>query len=291
MKGQDLLEAIEYIDDELIEEALPDTVNKTLRPHRQYRKYMYTAAALAVVLGISAFAYSVFTPSKNTEMAAESGVAATDTSASEYAEDTVGNADTTVGNANTTEGNATAQNTATENAMDAGAASGGKNISGDPDTSAMAEDAEIKDKYAALEEDETEKNQIKSPKESHSEMMPTAIDGVTMEVTKLKGSTLTVTITNNTNKEIEAGDDYRIEYFDETERSWEDLDLIVDNAAFNAIAYTVPKDKPLKLEIDYSWFYGELAPGRYRVVKTIVDFRATGDYDQYTYHAEFTISQ
>ncbi len=284
MRGQDLLEAIEYIDDELIEEALPDAVNKTLRPHRQYRKYMYTAAAFAVILGISAFAYSVFTPSKNTEMAAESGVAATDTSASEYAEAAVGNADTTVGNA-------TAQSAATENTMDAGAASGDKNISGDPDTSAMAEDSEIKDKYAALEEDETEENRIKSPKESHSEMMPTAIDGVTMEVTELKGSTLTVTITNNTDKEIEAGDDYRIEYFDETEQSWEDLDLIVDNAAFNAIAYTVQKDKPLKLEIDYSWFYGELAPGRYRVVKTIVDFRATGDYDNYTYRAEFTISQ
>ena len=69
MRGKDLLEAIEYIDDELIEETLSDTVNKTSRPHRQYRKYMYTAAAFAVVLGMSAFAYSVFAPSKNAEMA------------------------------------------------------------------------------------------------------------------------------------------------------------------------------------------------------------------------------
>ena len=86
MRGKDLLEAIEYIDDELIEETLSNTVNKTSRPHRQYRKYMYTAAAFAVVLGMSAFAYSVFAPSKNAGMAGESGMQAADTSAAESAE-------------------------------------------------------------------------------------------------------------------------------------------------------------------------------------------------------------
>ncbi len=135
----------------------------------------------------------------------------------------------------------------------------------------------------------SEINPSGNTKQSHSEMMPTVIEGVTMEAAYLENGTITVTITNNTDKEIETGDDYRLEYFNETNQSWEDLGLIIDNAAFNAIAYIVPKDKPLELEIDYSWFYGELAPGSYRVAKTIVDFRATGDYDQYTYHAEFTI--
>ena len=137
---------------------------------------------------------------------------------------------------------------------------------------------------------QSEINPSENTKQSHSAMMPTVIEGVTMEAAYLEGSTITVTITNNTDKEIEAGDDYRLEYFDETTQGWEELDIIVDNAAFNSIAYIIPKDKPLELEIDYSWFYGELAPGRYRVIKTIVDFRATGDYDQYTYRAEFTIN-
>lgn len=137
---------------------------------------------------------------------------------------------------------------------------------------------------------QSEINPSENTKQSHSAMMPTVIEGVTMEAAYIKGSTITVTITNNTDKEIEAGDDYRLEYFDKTTQSWEELDIIIDNAAFNSIAYIVPKDKPLELEIDYSWFYGELAPGRYRVIKTIVDFRATGDYDQYTYRAEFTIN-
>ncbi len=88
MRGKDLLEAMEYIDDELIEEALSNTVNNTSRLRQSYKKYMYTAAAFAVILGMSAFAYSVFAPSKNAEMSGESGVQTADTSAAEVAEAT-----------------------------------------------------------------------------------------------------------------------------------------------------------------------------------------------------------
>lgn len=34
---------------------------------------------------------------------------------------------------------------------------------------------------------------------------------------------------------------------------------------------------------------GSLDPGEYRIVKKILDFRSTGDTDQYTLAAEFTI--
>lgn len=307
MRGKDLLEAIEYIDDELIEETLSNTVNKTPRLYRQYRKYMYTAAAFAVVLGMSAFAYSVFAPSKNAEMAGESGTQAADTSATESAEIT-----------EITEGTGIAEDTGVS--QSAGASQSAGTAADSVYTSAPMPDNEISDASAAdsgaqpektsstdqLMSDKSESDNAASEeisdlsetisedtemeKSRHSTMMPTVIEGVTMEAAYLEGSTITVTITNNTDKEIEAGDDYRLEYFDETTQGWEELDIIIDNAAFNSIAYIIPKDKPLELEIDYSWFYGELAPGRYRVIKTIVDFRATGDYDQYTYRAEFTIN-
>ncbi len=349
MRGKDLLEAIEYIDDELVEEALSNTVNITSRPHLPYRKYMYTAAAFAVVLGISAFAYSIFAPSKNAEIAGESGAQTADTSAAESAEVTeiaegiVGISEDTDISENTgisedtviSEDTGMSQAAGASQAVSAAADSSsteGATSTGNPYMSAEIPDNEITDASATDVETQSEKNsstdqpisdksksgnaaseeisdlseaisadtendtkshseisQSENTKQSHSEMMPTVIEGVTMEAAYIKGSTITVTITNNTDKEIETGDDYCLEYFNETNQSWEDLDLIIDNAAFNAIAYIVPKDKPLELEIDYSWFYGELAPGRYRVSKTIVDFQATGDYDQYTYHAEFTI--
>lgn len=88
MRGKDMLEAMEYIDDELIEEALSNAVNKTSRLQQSYKKYIYTAAAFAVILGMSAFAYSIFAPSKNTEMSGESGAQTADTSAAEAAEAT-----------------------------------------------------------------------------------------------------------------------------------------------------------------------------------------------------------
>jgi len=41
--------------------------------------------------------------------------------------------------------------------------------------------------------------------------------------------------------------------------------------------------------IEWDWLYGSLDTGEYRIVKNILDFRSTGDYDQYKLAAEFTI--
>lgn len=42
-------------------------------------------------------------------------------------------------------------------------------------------------------------------------------------------------------------------------------------------------------EVNWEYLYGELPAGEYRIAKKINDFRGTGDYDTYTYYAEFTI--
>jgi len=46
---------------------------------------------------------------------------------------------------------------------------------------------------------------------------------------------------------------------------------------------------PYEAVIDFEWLYGKLEPGRYRIVKTVTDFRGTGDYTDYVYTAEFSI--
>ena len=42
-------------------------------------------------------------------------------------------------------------------------------------------------------------------------------------------------------------------------------------------------------EVDWSWLYGQLPPGRYRIGKEVMDFRKTGDYDTQDYYAEFEV--
>ena len=53
----------------------------------------------------------------------------------------------------------------------------------------------------------------------------------------------------------------------------------------------IQKDSPYEKVIDFEWLYGKLKPGRYRIVKTVMDFRGTGDYTDYTYTEEFCVEE
>lgn len=115
------------------------------------------------------------------------------------------------------------------------------------------------------------------------------LDGVTMEVTECSDTSVTVRIMNDTDKDIQCGEDFCLEIQDEGTGKWRKLDEVIDNAAFNAIAYMVQKDSHYEAVIDFEWLYGKLEPGRYRIVKTVTDFRGTGDFTDYTFTAEFSI--
>ena len=115
------------------------------------------------------------------------------------------------------------------------------------------------------------------------------LDGVTMEVTECSNTSVSIKITNDTDKDIECGSDFCLEMQAEETGEWRELDEVIDNAAFNAIAYMIQKDSPYETVIDFEWLYGRLEPGRYRIVKTVTDFRGTGDYTDYVFTAEFNI--
>ena len=116
------------------------------------------------------------------------------------------------------------------------------------------------------------------------------LDGVTMEVTKCSDISITVKIVNDTEKYIQCGDAFYLEVQDEESGELRKLDTIIDNAAFDAIAHIIQKDSPCEMVIDFEWLYGKLEPGRYHIVKTITDFRGSGDYTDYIYTAEFTVN-
>ena len=117
------------------------------------------------------------------------------------------------------------------------------------------------------------------------------LDGVTMEVTECSDTSVTVRIVNDTDKDIQCGEDFCLEIQNEETGEWREADTVIDNAAFDAIAYMIQKDFPYEKVINFEWLYGKLEAGRYRIVKTVTDFRGTGDYTDYAFTAEFSIKE
>ncbi len=102
-------------------------------------------------------------------------------------------------------------------------------------------------------------------------------------------TSVTVRIVNDTDKDIQCGAAFYLEIQDEETGEWRKLDTVIDNGAFTDVAYMIQKDSPYEAVIDFEWLYGKLEPGRYRIVKTIMDFRGTGEVTDYTFTAEFGI--
>ncbi|MCM1048243.1 MAG: hypothetical protein NC433_07450 [Clostridiales bacterium] len=85
---------------------------------------------------------------------------------------------------------------------------------------------------------------------------------------------------------LQFGDDYVLEQLKDGE--WEEVPVVVEgNYAFYQVAYIIAPDSITEAELDWEWLYGELAPGNYRIKKTVDDFRESGDFDIYTIYAEF----
>lgn len=94
---------------------------------------------------------------------------------------------------------------------------------------------------------------------------------------------------HNTDAELQFGAAYTLQKLQNGE--WSDLPYVIENGAFTMEAYSLPKGEPQTLAVSWGWLYGELPPGEYRLVKTVTDFRGTGDYDNYTLAAEFTVGE
>ena len=115
------------------------------------------------------------------------------------------------------------------------------------------------------------------------------LDGVTMEVTECSDTSVTVRIVNDTDKDIRCGTVFCLEMQDEESGEWRELDEVIEHADFTLEAIMIQKDSPYEAVIDFEWRYGKLEPGRYRIVKTVMDVRETGDYTDYVFTAEFGI--
>ena len=53
--------------------------------------------------------------------------------------------------------------------------------------------------------------------------------------------------------------------------------------------WIIPMNDTAEWDVDWTWLYGELPVGYYRIGKEIMDFRVTGDYDENSYYANFEV--
>ncbi len=92
--------------------------------------------------------------------------------------------------------------------------------------------------------------------------------------------------------ELESGTWYRIEKREGDE--WVEMPYaqgIGNEIGWNSVAWCIPGEGSVEFEEDWSFLYGELTPGTYRIVKEITDFRSSGDYDAKWYYAEFSVTE
>jgi hypothetical protein len=114
--------------------------------------------------------------------------------------------------------------------------------------------------------------------------------GVTMIVKKGTESPtkLTVAFENNSNSHCIYGEYFCLEK--KINSRWYQAPVTIDgNYAFNTIGYNLDSGDSDERVVDWNWLYGSLETGEYRIVKDMLDFRGSGDYDTYYLNAEFTI--
>lgn len=92
---------------------------------------------------------------------------------------------------------------------------------------------------------------------------------------------------NHSDRDLQYGDWFDIQR--KVNNEWYSLSYVIKNLAFHQVAYLLPEGETSIKPITWEWMYGELPPGKYRIVTDVIDYRAPGDFDKYYLAEEFEI--
>ena len=115
--------------------------------------------------------------------------------------------------------------------------------------------------------------------------------GVTLETENVTANGLTLVChqTGGEAAELNTGSFYAIERLEGGQ--WTTVEYAPQEyeVAWTSEAWLIAKEGTTKWEINWTWLYGQLPAGEYRMAKPISNFRGPGDYDTETIYATFCI--
>ncbi len=113
-------------------------------------------------------------------------------------------------------------------------------------------------------------------------------DFINMYVKKSSSSGIVLVIKNNTEYNIEYGEEYYLEKYENNE--WVKVPYKNDNFGFNAIAYSASTEER-EFKLNWEFMYGKLSKGQYRIVKYFIFEKETPieSEDKYMLSTEFSI--
>jgi hypothetical protein len=114
-------------------------------------------------------------------------------------------------------------------------------------------------------------------------------DGVNMTVKEetVSSTGITVVIENNSEVQCIYSEDFLLEK--KIKGKWYQVPVIIESYGFNDIGYELTPGEKGEWSVDWTWLYGSLDAGEYRIVKSVLAFRSTGDFDEYKLAADFNI--
>lgn len=120
--------------------------------------------------------------------------------------------------------------------------------------------------------------------------LPTDNDwGVTLTAKDVTSDGITLVCSQsggNPTGELSTGPWYEIEK--QVSGKWQQAPIYAE-VCWEDIAWIIPKEDLTEWQVNWTWIYGSLEPGEYRIAKEIMDFRQSGDFDTCRSYAYFTI--
>lgn len=116
--------------------------------------------------------------------------------------------------------------------------------------------------------------------------------GVKLTAKNITPSGLTIVCTQQDGEptgELNTGSYYGLEVLRDGEWGAVELLPMEGELAWTSEAWMIPANEDTEWDVNWSRLYGELPAGSYRISKSIMDFRGTGDFDKETYYAGFDI--